>query len=120
LKHVNKPWGSFDQYTLNKRSTVKILTVKPGGTTSLQSHKHRKEFWVALDEGVRIQIGNKKISLRKGSSILVKQGSKHRLECEGRTAVRILEISFGHFSESDIVRYEDNYGRVSQRVSSKR
>ena len=75
---------------------------------------------MALDEGVRIQIGNKKISLRKGSSILVKQGAKHRLECEGGTAVRILEISFGHFSESDIVRYEDIYGRVSERVSSER
>jgi len=120
LKHVKKPWGSFDQFTLNERSTVKILTIKPGGTTSLQSHKHRREFWVALDKGIHIQIGNEKISLRKGSSILVKKGEKHRLRCEGRLEARILEISFGHFSESDIVRYEDNYGRVTKMVSRKR
>ncbi|MGA3296959.1 MAG: phosphomannose isomerase type II C-terminal cupin domain [Candidatus Bathyarchaeia archaeon] len=120
LKHVKKPWGSFDQYTLNERSTVKILTINPGASTSLQSHKQRKEFWVALDKGVRVQIGKEKILLRKGSNILVKKGTKHRLQCEGRLAARILEISFGEFSESDIVRYEDDYGRVTAKVARKR
>jgi mannose-6-phosphate isomerase len=78
LKHFKKPWGSFDQYTLNERSTVKILTINPGASTSLQSHKHRKEFWVTLDKGIRVQIGIEKIRLRKGSNILVKKG-KNRL-----------------------------------------
>jgi mannose-1-phosphate guanylyltransferase/mannose-6-phosphate isomerase len=120
LKHVKKPWGSFDQYTLNERSTVKILTIKPGASTSLQSHKHRKEFWVTFDKGIRVQIGKEKILLRKGSNILVKKGAKRRLQCEGRLAARILEISFGEFSENDIVRYEDDYGRVTTKVSHKR
>jgi mannose-1-phosphate guanylyltransferase/mannose-6-phosphate isomerase len=113
MKHVTKPWGSFDQYTLNERSTVKILTINPGVRTSLQSHKHRKEFWVALDEGLKVQIGKRRISLRKGSSILVRKSVKHRLRCEGKSRVRLLEISFGDFSENDIVRYEDDYGRVA-------
>lgn len=120
LKHVSKPWGSFDQYTLNERSTVKILTINPGASTSLQSHRHRKEFWVALDKGIRVQIGREKILLQKGSNILVKKGAKHRLRCEGRLAARILEISFGEFSENDIVRYEDVYGRVTAKMSRKR
>jgi mannose-6-phosphate isomerase-like protein (cupin superfamily) len=66
LKHGKKPWGSFDQYDLNERSTVKILTINPGLSTSLQSHKHRKEFWVALDKGIHVQIGKEKTLLRKG------------------------------------------------------
>jgi len=119
LRHIKKPWGSFDEYTLNERSTVKILTINPGAKTSLQSHKHRKEFWVALDRGVRVQVGKEKILLRKGSTILAKKGTKHRLQCEGKSAARILEISFGVFSENDIVRYEDDYGRVTARVSRK-
>jgi mannose-6-phosphate isomerase len=113
LKHVVKPWGFFDQYTLNKPSTVKILTIKAGARTSLQSHKHRKEFWVALDDGLQVQVGTRRISLRKGSSIVVRKGEKHRLFCVGRSSVRLLEISFGDFSENDIVRYEDDYGRVT-------
>jgi mannose-1-phosphate guanylyltransferase/mannose-6-phosphate isomerase len=120
LKHVKKPWGSFDEYTLNERSTVKILTINPGASTSLQSHRHRKEFWVALDKGIRVQIGKEKILLRKGSNILAKKGVKHRLQCEGRLAARILEISFGEFAENDIVRYEDDYGRVTAKISRKR
>jgi len=120
LRHIKKPWGSFDEYALNERSTVKILTVNPGARTSLQSHRHRKEFWVALDKGIRVQIGKEKIMLRRGSNILAKRGAKHRLQCEGRLAARILEISIGEFSENDIVRYEDDYGRVTARVSRKR
>ena len=120
LRHIKKPWGSFDEYTLNERSTVKILTINPGARTSLQSHRHRKELWVALDKGIRVQIGKEKILLRKGSKILAKKGTKHRLQCKGRTAARILEISFGEFSENDIVRYEDDYGRVITRASRKR
>jgi len=120
LRHVNKPWGSFDQYTLNESSTVKILTIDPGASTSLQSHTHRKEFWVALDEGLHVQIGKRKISLRKGSSIVVKKGVKHRLRCKGRSKVRLLEISFGNFSENDIERYEDDYGRMTQNLSRRR
>jgi mannose-6-phosphate isomerase-like protein (cupin superfamily) len=72
---------------------------------------HRKEFWVALDEGLIVQIGERRISLRKGSSIVVKKGARHRLSCMGRSKVRLLEISFGDFSENDIKRYEDDYGR---------
>ena len=120
MRHIKKPWGSFDEYTLNERSTVKILTINPGAKTSLQSHRHRKELWVALDKGVRVQVGKEKTLLRKGSSILAKKGTKHRLECEGRLAARVLEISFGVFSEKDIVRYEDDYGRVTAGVVSKR
>jgi len=99
---------------------VKILTINPGARTSLQSHEHRKEFWVALDEGLRIQIGKRRISLRKGSSIVVRKGAKHRLLCEGRAKVRLLEISFGDFSENDIKRYEDDYGRTAQALSRRR
>jgi len=90
---------------------VKILTINPGARTSLQSHAHRKEFWVALDKGLHVQVGKRKISLRKGSKIVVRKGAKHRLSCEGRSKVRLLETSFGDFSESEIVRYEDDYGR---------
>ena len=48
---VDKPWGGFEQYTHNLPSTVKIITVAPGGTLSRQYHHHRDELWVVLDPG---------------------------------------------------------------------
>ena len=32
---VEKPWGKFEQYAHNVRSTVKVITVKPGSALSL-------------------------------------------------------------------------------------
>lgn len=111
MKHQEKPWGFFDQYSLNETSTVKILTIKAKARTSLQSHRHRKEFWVALDDGLVVQISSKVIRLSKGSNVTIERGIRHRLSCEGSREARLLEISFGDFSEEDIVRYEDDYGR---------
>ena len=40
--HVDKPWGSFDQFSFNEKSTVKVLTCNPGHQLSLQKHQHRQ------------------------------------------------------------------------------
>ena len=56
LLHEDKPWGGYDRYTLNEVSTVKIIRVAPGSRLSLQRHKEREELWVALDEGLEVEI----------------------------------------------------------------
>ncbi|HLC93194.1 MAG TPA: phosphomannose isomerase type II C-terminal cupin domain [archaeon] len=109
-KIVKKPWGKFEEYTHNEKTTVKIISVKRGGILSLQSHKHRKELWVALDEGLTAVVGTKRKKLRKGEMIMVPKKARHRI-LASRNA-RFLEISFGNFDENDIKRYEDAYGRA--------
>jgi len=63
---VEKPWGKFEQYTHNALSTVKIITVQPGGALSLQYHHRRDELWVVLDAGAQIQLKR----FAKGSILL--------------------------------------------------
>tara|TARA_Y100000310_G_scaffold344615_1_gene458315 strand:- start:4921 stop:5271 length:351 start_codon:yes stop_codon:yes gene_type:complete len=111
-KLVEKPWGKFEEYSTNEKTTVKIITVKKGEILSLQSHKHRKELWVALDEGLIAQISGRKKKLKKGETILVPKKAKHRVMAKENA--RFLEISFGKFDENDIVRYEDKYGRINK------
>ncbi len=113
--HVDKPWGSFDQYSLNEKSTVKILTCNPGHQLSLQKHEHRNEMWVALDAGAIIEIDGQLHRPSIGDSLWLPLGSLHRLSCPESHLhpVRILEISFGTFDERDIERIEDDYGRTS-------
>lgn len=118
MRRVERPWGWFDRYSLNKPSTVKILTLRPGERTSLQSHSHRKELWVALDHGLFAEIGKRMMVLRKGSTVMVGTSVRHRLGCKGKSKVRVLEISFGSFSERDIMRYEDDYGRKTKGIST--
>ncbi|MBU1199814.1 MAG: phosphomannose isomerase type II C-terminal cupin domain [Nanoarchaeota archaeon] len=110
-KYVEKrPWGEFTRYTLNSKSTVKILTIEKGKKLSLQSHKIRDEFWVVLDEGIKIELDGKLIYPKVGEQIMIPHGKKHRLSSLEKRA-RVLEISVGEFSEDDEIRYEDDYGR---------
>ena len=109
---VEKPWGRFEQYTHNLPSTVKIITVDPGGILSSQYHHRRDELWVVLDLGASVELGNEVLYPAVGEKLYIPKGTVHRLSCAGDRPVRILEVSFGEFDEEDIVRLEDVYGRV--------
>ncbi len=106
-----RPWGGFEQFTLNERSTVKILTFKAGKRNSLQKHKGRKEFWKILDNPCKITAGNKTFRAKKNDEIIINRGQLHRIQALNKD-VRVLEISLGDFNEKDIVRVEDDFGRV--------
>ncbi len=112
--HVDKPWGSFDQYALNAPCTVKILTCNPGQRLSLQRHRHRDELWVALDEGAVVDLDGAELRPAAGQEVWLPKGCTHRLSCDAGTArpVRILEVSLGTFDEGDIERLQDAYGRA--------
>ena len=110
MKRVIKPWGEFLRFTLNERSTVKIINVKPHQVLSLQYHHNRKEMWYFLTEGY-VQIGEKKRKVKEGEIVNVEKGQIHRIFSKGKR-VRVLEIAEGKFNEKDIVRLKDKYGRV--------
>lgn len=111
---VEKPWGRFEQYTHNLTSTVKIITVAPGGILSSQYHHQRDELWVVLDPGACVELDGKVLNPEPGEKLFIPRETVHRLSATGDAPVRILEISFGEFDEDDIVRLEDAYGRAGQ------
>ncbi len=112
---VEKPWGKFERYTHNTLSTVKVITVQPGGVLSLQYHHGRDELWVVLDPGAQIESGETVMRPGVGEKVFIPRATAHRLSATGDAPVRILEISFGEFDEGDIVRLDDVYGRTSTR-----
>ena len=108
---IERPWGNFRQFTHNENSTVKIITVKSNEELSLQSHKHRSEFWhVITGDGIAI-IGETEKNITVGDECEIAIGEKHRLEA-GPNGIQVLEIAIGDFDEEDIIHYEDKYGRV--------
>ncbi|SRR5258708_841840 len=108
---IERPWGSFRQLSLNSPSTVKIHTMKPGAKTSWQSHTHRSEFWHIISGNGIIKIEDKEHEVSPGSEYSVPVGAKHRW-IAGPSGIIIAEVAMGDFDEEDIVRYEDEYGRV--------
>ena len=110
-ENTEKPWGSFERFTLNELSTVKIITVKNGEALSLQTHKHRSEFWKILKGNPAVQIGNSIVEALPGDEFTIAEGEQHRISAPSNE-VLFLEIAFGEFDEDDIVRIEDKYNRI--------
>ncbi|MDE1848448.1 MAG: phosphomannose isomerase type II C-terminal cupin domain [Nanoarchaeota archaeon] len=110
MKEVKRPWGNFKQFALNKKCTVKLLTLNPHQELSLQSHRHREESWYFLDSA-SAQVGSKKFRVKEGDFVHVKKNQKHRI-IAGNKKVELIEIATGSFRENDEKRYEDEYGRV--------
>jgi len=108
---IERPWGNFRQFTHNELSTIKIITVKPNEILSLQSHKNRSEFWYVISGAGTVEIEGIKKDTIVGDEHEIEIGEKHRLGA-GPNGIQVLEIATGDFNESDIIHYEDKYGRV--------
>ncbi|MCX6576493.1 MAG: phosphomannose isomerase type II C-terminal cupin domain [Candidatus Aminicenantes bacterium] len=106
-----RPWGKFRAYPHQNAASLKIITVRPGASLSLQFHRRRSEFWVVLDPGLEITIGRKAWRPKKGEEIFIPKKAPHRLKCVGKSPARVMEIWLGRSVESDIVRLEDLYNR---------
>jgi mannose-1-phosphate guanylyltransferase/mannose-1-phosphate guanylyltransferase/mannose-6-phosphate isomerase len=114
LSHYYKearPWGSFERFTLNEPSTVKIITVDPNQELSLQQHEHRDEEWKMLKGSGTIIVGGTKTEGAPGDEFFVARKMHHRV-AGGPEGLMFLEIALGQFDENDITRFEDNYGRA--------
>lgn len=108
-----RPWGDFEVLYDGADFKTKILEVLPGKRLSLQSHKKREENWVVTAGTAFVQLDDEYIELKKGESIFIPCGAKHRLENRGEVLLKIIEVQTGsYFGEDDIVRYEDDFNRV--------
>jgi mannose-6-phosphate isomerase-like protein (cupin superfamily) len=105
-----RPWGNFERFTLNEKSTIKIITVNAGEAFSLQTHEHRDEFWYILTGSGLVTAGDVHKEAHAGDSFFVKAGMQHRVACTDERII-FLEIALGEFDENDIKRLEDKYGR---------
>lgn len=106
-----RPWGAFKRFPLEGVSSAKIITVEPGGTLSLQFHHNRDEFWVILDDGLEMTLGDKVWRPMPGAEIWIPKGTPHRARGVGHRTARFFELWVGDSDESDIVRIEDVYKR---------
>ena len=109
-----RPWGYYKTTVLNDYFQAKIISVKPGGQLSLQSHNHREEHWIVVHGTGTVQLDNSVLPVSCGSTIFIPLGCKHRLtNTDEKESLIITEVQIGdYFGEDDIIRYEDVYGRT--------
>lgn len=113
-RQVDRPWGTFTILEENSRSKIKRITVKPGASLSLQMHHHRSEHWIVINGMASVVNGEREFLLNTNESTYIPAGSPHRLSNPGVIELVLIEVQSGDYlGEDDIVRFEDNYGRVA-------
>jgi mannose-1-phosphate guanylyltransferase / mannose-6-phosphate isomerase len=110
---VARPWGAYTVLQEGPGFKIKRIEVKPGGVLSLQLHHHRSEHWVVVSGEARVTNGDRVYTIRTNESTFIPLETRHRLENPGTEALVLIEVQSGSYvGEDDIVRYDDQYGRV--------
>ena len=107
----DRPWGRFEKFHENKMSTVKLIYIIANRRLSLQYHIHRNEFWRIISGTAEVEVNGQIFNVKEGDDISIGSKSQHRIKALSNGCT-VLEISYGHFDESDIVRIEDDFNRI--------
>ena len=112
-KKIFRPWGSYTSLVEDLTWKVKKIIVNPHQSLSLQLHKKRAENWVVVSGIAKVQINHKITFLSKNESAYIPKETKHRLSNPKNYPLVLIEIQSGELvDELDIIRFEDNYGRI--------
>ena len=110
-----RPWGSFTSIEKGISWQVKKLEINPYSSISLQMHNHRSEHWIIVDGTAKVEINGNIMFLNKNESTYIPSGAKHRLSNPDKNPLIIIEVQSGSYlGEDDIIRFEDNYGRINK------
>jgi len=112
-RQVYRPWGVYDSIDTGHRYQVKRITVQPGAKLSVQMHHHRAEHWIVVSGTAKVTNGDKTYLVTENQSTYIPIGQIHALENPGVIPLELIEVQSGSYlGEDDIVRFEDQYGRV--------
>jgi mannose-6-phosphate isomerase len=116
-----RPWGKFEVLLDAPDCKVKRITINPGQSPSYQYHFKRDEIWTIVSGNGTLKwdiVGSSSeplmISLYPQKSTTIQRLCLHQVKNTSKTEPLVfIETQLGeYFGEDDIVRVEDNYGRV--------
>lgn len=109
----DRPWGYFEVLFEDQTVKVKKLWIKPDCRISLQSHKHRTEYWTVASGTGALELNGNVFLMNESSVWTIKPGDIHRAKAVNDLGLTIIEVQVGSYTgEDDIIRYEDDFNRV--------
>lgn len=70
-----------------------LIEIEPGGKSKEDEPHEGEEFGYVLNGAININIGNKKLRVRKGESFYYKANENHYISNEGKTKARVIWVS---------------------------
>jgi mannose-6-phosphate isomerase-like protein (cupin superfamily) len=115
-KFDRRPWGTFTVLDEGDDFKVKRIEVLPGKRLSYQKHAQRAEHWVVVQGTAKVTLDDKEIKVPAGQAIDIAVGSAHRVENAETELLVLIEVQRGSYlGEDDIVRLQDDFGRVQEK-----
>ena len=108
-----RPWGRYTNLFEGKQFLIKELFIKSKGILSLQKHHHRAEHWLVTHGSPKITLNMDNFIMKPNEHIFIPLKAILRFLNPGKKPVKVMEAQIGSIlKETDIVRYQDVYGRV--------
>lgn len=114
-----RPWGTFTVLDEGDGFKVKRLEVLPGKRLSYQKHTRRAEHWFVVKGTAKVTLDDRDVVVEPGQALDIGIGVAHRVENPGAETLVFIEVQRGSYlGEDDIVRLQDDFGRVAKSVMS--
>lgn len=109
-----RPWGSFTILDEGENYKVKRIEVLPGKRLSYQRHSRRSEHWFVVRGIAKVTLNGVEILVKAGEAVDISVETAHRVENPnaGEMLVFIETQTGEYFGEDDIVRLDDDFGRM--------
>ena len=113
----HKPWGSYEVLLDEPNYKVKRIVLNPYERFSLQYHKGREEHWVIVEGDGIVQVKRREYPAIVRSHWVILPKEIHRATA-GPNGLVFIETQTGICKEDDIIRLEDDYGRIDTKQYS--
>lgn len=110
---MDKPWGTVYEWFRGEHFIVSQFHLREGCRTSLHLHENQSHFWFVESGNGELLIEDHTYLIGSGDSIYIDTEQIHRLSAMVGDMV-VFEVTSGLIDEGDVVRFEDDYGRVDK------
>lgn len=114
-----KPWGTYEIIYEDTLCKVKRIVVDPKQRLSFQMHRKRSESWSVIQGKGEVLLSPFNVEnyiteeASPGAYFIIPSHYWHRIHNTGTEPLIFIEIQTGsYFGEDDIVRAQDDYGRI--------
>lgn len=110
---VARPWGTYTVLDEGARFKIKCIEVKPGVSLSPHMQHYLSEYQIVVSGVAKVVNGDVEIMIGANQSTYILTRHKHRLESPGVLDLVMNEVQSGEYlGEDDIIRFQDNFGRM--------
>jgi mannose-6-phosphate isomerase-like protein (cupin superfamily) len=110
---MEKPWGDYNEWFRGEHFVMTQFRLREGCRTSLHLHENQSHFWFVESGNGELMIEDVVYLVGPGDSVYIDTEQIHRLSAMVGDMV-VFEVTSGLIDDDDVVRFEDDYGRVNE------